>query len=124
MSETTAEYRVKTPTKDAHSENKNMRNEFATSGLKILKRAVLHVLYEEYKKVQDEDEDIPSDIWRIRVSRSTQWISQELGIGEIIGSPTLVGGILYHLRKDNLAEEAGYVSWKITEKGISVIERE
>lgn len=124
MSETTAEYRVRTPTKDAHAINNNMRNQFAASGLEILKQAVLHVLYEECKRVQDEDEDISSDIWRIRVSLSTQKISQQLGIWEITGSPTLVQGILFHLREDKLAEEAGYASWKITEKGISFIENE
>ena len=91
--------------------NEKMRNEFASHGLEILKLAVLHVLYEAYKKRNGADGSL-----------ATWHIIHQLGMEDVTGSRTLVRGVLYHLREDDCVKEAGYQYWIITEEGISVIE--
>ena len=106
MSETTAEYPVKNKYRDT-------RNELASYGFGILKRAVLLVLYETdqpYLRYEDIHEALA--LPRIR---------------EIEGKEVkdyLVHGILLRLREAELVKVVGErAEFQITEKGISVIDR-
>lgn len=91
----------------------NTRNTFASLGLEILKKSVLLVLYEEHKSGE-----------RRRLTR--QQISQRLDIkkpgGYDINNVSLIEGILIHLQEDRDVESNAVNRWKITEKGVSVIE--
>ena len=106
MSETTAEYRVK-------NKNRDTRNELASYGFGILKRAVLLVLYETdqpYLRYEDIHEAL--ELPRIR---------------EVEGKEVkdyLVHGILLRLREAELVKVVGErAEFQITEKGISLIDR-
>ncbi len=91
--------------------NGNTRNEFASYGLEILKRAVLEVLYQQQKNAE-----------KLGVQSSLQ----PTGIREQLGLPrrgTLIREILMHLAGDGHAEKLGPSGrWNITENGIKVIE--
>ena len=106
MSETTAEYQVK-------HKNRKARNELASYGFGILKRAVLLVLYEtEQPYLRYEDIHEALNLPRIR---------------EVEGKKvkdSLVHGVLLRLREAELVRVVGERSeFQITEKGISVIDR-
>ena len=106
MSETTAEYRVK-------HKNRKARNELASYGFGILKRAVLLVLYEtEQPYLRYEDIHEALNLPRIR---------------EVEGKKvkdSLVHGVLLRLREAELVRVVGErAEFQITEKGISVIDR-
>ena len=94
--------------------NENTRNTFASYGLEILKRAVLLVLYEEQTSGE-----------RRRLTRLQ--ISERFGIkkpgGKDIDNVSLIEGILLHLREDRVVESNAGNRWRITEKGIALIER-
>ena len=106
MSETTAEYQVK-------HKNRKARNELASYGFAILKRAVLLVLYEtEQPYLRYEDIHEALNLPRIR---------------EVEGKKvkdSLVHGVLLRLREAELVRVVGErAEFQITEKGISVIDR-
>ena len=92
--------------------NDNTRNEFAAYGIELLKYAVLDALYKERANRW-------KGLLRIR-------IRQRLGIpkpGEYDApNADLIGGILWHLEKDEYVEDIGNNRWRITEKEISFIE--
>ena len=91
--------------------NDNTRNTFASYGLEILKRCVLLVLYDA------RDEGIIPQ----------REIRERLGITRVNSSAgnwnSLFYGILSYLQVDGYAHhEVGY-GWKITEDGVSLIEK-
>ena len=112
MSEETAAYRVK---EKSGFMNHNTRNEFASYGLEILKRAVLLVLYEE-------TDPYPSK--RIlKAEKVREYLSIPKPCKKSVNVNSLTRWVLDHFRHEKHAYH--YVeqeAWGITEKGISVIE--
>ena len=99
--------------------NDNTRNDFASYGLEILKRAVLLVLYEQYvsgtyltiKEIGEQLDIRP-------LERDTNRPR-----GKYAHMNGLTHGILAHLLDDGQVEWLGERGlWQITEAGISVIE--
>ena len=97
-----------------------IRNEFASYGLEILKRSVLLVLYKKTDTVYEESPFGPE-----RTLKPSEF-SKTLGISppRVPSSErhALFYGILDHLREDGLAHHYVHIGWRITEKGVSVIE--
>ena len=91
--------------------NDNTRNAFAAYGLEILKRAVLLVLYD----ARDEGFIRQGKIReRLRIP----------GVNPKAGNlNSLFFGILSYLKADGYAHHKVRRGWKITEKGVSVIEK-
>ena len=90
--------------------NENTRNAFASYGLKILKRAVLLVLYEENLGGE---------------SQLAHKITKRLGIPPLpsnSGGALLVTDILRRLHKDKLVKYTTAGDLEITPKGIKFIE--
>ena len=93
--------------------NDNTRNTFASYGLEILKRSVLLVLYQQPL----------DDTGKHRRTLHQNNIRQQLGIPKQIYTPNnLVRGILDILEEDEYVEFFVGGLWRITEKGVSVIE--
>ena len=91
-----------------------IRNDFASYGLEILKRAVLLVLYEAKHKGE-----------RLRPNE----IRHRLGIPqaktERQGHANLILATLRYLKDEDKVDDhwvGGATAWQITEKGVSVIE--
>ena len=93
--------------------NDKTRSDFASYGLETLKRSVLLVLYQQ-----------PLDYaGKHRRTLSQNTIRQRLGIPKQLYTPNrLVRGILDILQEDEYVEFFGEGHWRITEKGVSVIE--
>ena len=121
MSETTAEYRVKNRNRKM---NNNTRNEFASYGLKILKRSVLLVLYESTGVVVVDERSIypTGHLLMAGQIREKLDLMQPLPVCANVNS--LIHGILDYLRHDGLAHHIVGVGWGITEDGVKVIEGE
>ena len=101
--------------------NDNMRNEFASHGLEILKLAVLHVLYEE------------TDVADAEAHYASGRVLKPSAISKILHIPpiqalrgeyeySLILGVLDHLNTQGHARWYHSQGWAITEKGIAVIE--
>ena len=110
MSETTAAYQVKAK---SGIMNNNTRNDFAAYGLEILKRSVLLVLYDQQTSGENR--------------RFTRFeICEMCGIkapgDRAIDNMQLIEGILQHLREDGTVESNAVNRWRITQKGVSLIE--
>ena len=92
--------------------NNNARNVLVHHALEILKQSVLLVLYEQ-----------PLDYIGRKQSLHQNTIRKQLSIPKPIYTPNrLVHGILDILENDKYVEPYSVAHWRITEKGISVIE--
>ena len=118
--------------------NDNTRNEFASYGLGILKRSVLLVLYEQYvsgqshrrfltiKKIGERLDIRPPNMIGERPDiRPPNMIGERPDIrpgGKYTAMEGLTHGILMHLLADEDVEWLGSGRWRITQKGVSVID--
>ena len=90
----------------------NTRNEFARHGLGILKLVILDVLYQQ-----------PLDhTGTRRITVSAAKISKELGMQQL--PSRFMRGMLDVLKADDCADHVHNSGWRISNDGISVIERE
>ena len=90
----------------------NTRNEFARHSLEILKLVVLDVLYQQ---------PLDSTGKRMSTVRGAK-ICEQLNMPKV--SNRLMRGLLDILEDNEYAEKVGIGAWQITNKGISVIEKE
>ena len=113
MSETAAEYRVQRDTAEGSDTHENIHSAFASSGLEILKLAVLIVLYQEHAS---------GGLQKLTRLQISERCCIEKPGDKAIDNVPLIEGILYHLREDEAVESNAVSRWWITEKGISLIE--
>ena len=103
--------------------NENTRNEFASYGLEILKRAVLLVLYEQYVSGPSHKRFLT--IKEIGEQLDIRPLQRDTNRprGKYVHMNGLTHGILAHLldhKQVKWLKEKG--RWQITEAGVSVIE--
>jgi len=113
VSETAAEYRVQRDTAEGSDTHENIHSAFASSGLEILKLAVLIVLYQEQASGRLQK------LTRLQISE--RCCIKKPGDNAIDNVP-LIEGLLFHLLEDEVVESNAVSRWWITEKGISLIE--
>ena len=100
--------------------NNKTRNEFASHGLEILKRAVLLVLYEGTDIVNLGSPYGPERTLTAGAIRERLDILQPQRV--CASTNSLMHGILDHLYHEGHAHHYVGLGWGITEKGVSVIE--
>lgn len=98
--------------------NTETRNGFASSGLELLKYAVLHVLYLQHLWTVDaviDSENFPQPYLRLRQIR------EELGLPHVGVNNDLVKGVLNYLKEDGYVDSYTGDLWKISEEGVEFI---
>ena len=99
------------------SETENTHNIYTSYGLEILKRAVLEVLYQQWKDAEE---------LRVQSYLQPEDIHPRLGLPQpqYTASDTyaLTYGILGYLKDNGYAEHYSDQGWQITNKGVSLIE--
>jgi len=105
--------------------NHEMRIELANTGLDILKKSVLLVLYELTDVLDEKSPYLTGQSLGRTLTQGK--IRERLGIRrpKIINENvnSLIQGVLLDLRTDGYARDTYGYGWAITEKGVSYIER-